>query len=276
MKRVFLYAMLSLFSSFLLVEQSNAQIGRSDWSFGPVFQTSNPFYSGLADAAVLSPYFFMRKDEAAEFYRNNQWWMPEVRYRFNVVRRMEFNGEKSTFHPKFSQMWGPESWKYFDWGLRSFAAGYHVGWLSRIYPVGFDLELDYAQEGYKIILPDSEERIKIAKQMLSATALAKIRLLKYESNDINPILEIGGSYNYALNYKDDYIHDKDAVNNGFTGIIGLGFVHTDAHIQWSIRYEHTFYDFYNKDFEYQGRKIFEDSKSTFGRIGVAISYSLPK
>ena len=276
MKRVFLYAMLSMLSSFLLLERSNAQIGRNDWSFGPVFQTSNPFYYALAEATVMVPSFIVNDDEFSRFYRKNQWWIPECRYRFNVVKKIEFNGEKATFYPKFSQMWGLESWSKVDWGLRTFALGYHVGWLSRTYPVGFDFQLDYAQEGYKIILPDSEDKIKIAKQMLSATALAKIRLLKYESNHLNPILEIGGSYNYALNYKDDFIHDKDAVNNGFTGIIGLGFVNTDAHIQWSLRYEHTFYDFYNKDFEYKGQKIFEDSKSTFGRIGGAISFCLPK
>ncbi len=277
MRKIFLYALLSLSCCFLFVEQSKAQIGRSDWSYGPVFQTSNPFYYALAEFSVLVPKWIMNDDqEFFRIYRNNQWWIPELRYRFNVVRKMEFNGDKATFYPKFSQMWGFKSWSNFDWGLRTFAAGYHVGWLSRIYPVGFDFQLDYAQEGYKIILPDTEERIKISKQMLSATALAKIRLLKYESYDINPVLEIGGSYNYALNYKDDYINDKDAVNNGFTGIIGLGVVHTKAHIQWSLRYEHAFFDFYNKDFEYKGKKIFEDSNSTFGRIGLTISYSLPK
>ena len=108
--------------------------------------------------------------------------------------------------------------------------------------------------------------------MLSTTALLKIRLLKYDSYRINPVIELGGSYNYAFHYHDDVINGKDAVNNGFTGVIGLGFTNTETHVSWSLRYEHSFYDFYNKNYIYEGNPIFAGSKSTFGRLGIAISY----
>ena len=196
-----------------------------------------------------------------------------MRYRLPVVNKMEFGDQDVKVYPRFSDYWGPKSYSKQDWRFRSFSAGYHIGWLSRISPIGFDFQADFAQEGYELKFPDIEEKMKTTKQMLSTTLLAKIRLMKYESNRINPVIGIGGSYNYTLRYKDDITHDKDALNNGFTGIIDLGFINTEAHIQWSLRYEHTFYNFYNKDFELNGMKIYEDSKSTFGRIGAVFTYS---
>lgn len=263
---VFLFAVCS-------VKPSVAQIERSDWTYGPVLYTDNFVYWLLADAAVTLPLWCSYDEDVYKFYENNRWWIPEMRYRLNVVQNMEFNGQDATLYPRFSDYWGPKSYSKMNWGIRTFSVGYHVGWLSRIAPIGFDFQADYAQEGYKLKLPESEEKMKITKQMLSATLLAKIRLMKYESNRLNPVIGIGGSYNYALHYKDDIIHDKDAVNNGFMGIVDLGFINTEAHIQWSLRYEHTFYDFYNKDFELDGKKIFEDSNSSFGRIGAVLTYS---
>lgn len=250
-----------------------AQIGRNDWSYGPVIQTDNFVYSVLGTTLTTLPagiatltedYEVMKK--AGIFYMKNKWWIPEIRYRANIVQDMEFANGKATLFPK---AWG---WSHWDWSMRNYSVGYRVGYLSRIAPIGFDVEADYIQDGYRLQMDGSNDNQEIIKRMLSATALLKIRLMKYDSHRINPVIELGGSYNYAFHYHDDVINDKDAVNNGFTGIIGLGFHNTETHVSWSLRYEHLFYDFYNKDYMYNGNAIFAGSKSSFGRLGVAISY----
>lgn len=257
----------------LLPSVSNAQIGRSDWSYGPIIQTDNLVYSGLGTVLRALPaniVVAMEDHEAmekvGEFYMKNKWWIPDFSYRANVVQNMEFANGKATVFPK---AWGLSHW---DWAFRNYSIGYNVGYLSRVSPIGFEFQADYAQDGYKIQLPESDDKKEIIKRMISTTALLKVRFMKYDRTRINPVLEIGGSYDYAFHYHDDVINDKDAVNNGFTGIIGLGFTNTETHVSWSLRYEHSFYNYYNKDFIYNGDAIFAGSKSTFGKLGVAVSY----
>ncbi|MCD8309709.1 MAG: hypothetical protein LUB83_00620 [Prevotellaceae bacterium] len=246
-----------------------AQISRNEWSFGPVLQTDNFLYADVGSYVIgrtLLAIFDDDADEMGEFIYKNRCWYPLLRYRANVVSKMEFAGGKAKVYPR---AWGFSKW---DWSLATYAVGYHVGYLSRVVPLGFDLQVDYAQDGFKIKPAGSDTKSSVKKRMISSTALLRIRLLKYESNRINPVLELGGSYDYAFHYHDDTINDKDAVNNGFNGIIGLGFTNTEGHISVSLRYEHSFYDFYNKDYLYDGNPMFAGSNSTFGRLSLAITF----
>lgn len=249
-----------------------AQIGRSEWSYGTVLQTDNLVYSTVGTLIPALPLFIVaasddddKIDSTINFLEQNKWWIPTFRYRANIIQKMEFAGKKATLYPR---KWGFSGW---DWELNNYSIGYHVGYLSRLYPIGFDVQADYIQDGYGIEYEGSNDKYTIIKRMISATALLKIRLLKYDSNRINPVIELGSSYNYAFHYHDNFINDKNAVNNGFTGIIGLGFTNTETHLSWSLRYEHSFYNFYNKSYHYNDDPIFADSKSKFGRLGVAMS-----
>lgn len=270
-KKHFITTVLLLFA--LMPSALKAQIGRSDWSFGPIIQTDNLVYTGIGTVLRGLPATIAAAQEndalmedIGEFYIKNKWWIPDFRYRANVVQKMEFANGNATIFPK---AWGLSHW---DWAFRNYSVGYHVGYLSRVSPVGFDIQADYVQDGYQLQMEGADEKQEIVKRMLSATALLKVRLMKYDRHRINPVIELGGSYNHALSYHDDVINDKDAVNNGFTGIIGLGFTNTETHVSWSLRYEHSFYDFYNKDFIYNGNAIYAGSKSSFGRLGIALSY----
>lgn len=252
---------------------SHAQISRSEWTFGPVIQTDNLVYSNVVGPIIPAiPAIIVSavKGEGMEgldnFYDSNKWWYPLFRYRANVVQDLSVNNKKLTLFPK---AWGLSGW---DWSFDNYSVGYHFGYLSRLTPFGFDVELDYVQDGYKYKYEDSKKKEKMIKRMITGTALLKLRLLKYDSNAFNPVIEIGGAYNQALSYKDHMLNDKNAVNSGFSGIIGLGYTGTDSHISWSVRYEHAFYNFYNKHFMYNGEAIFKDSKSKFGRLGFALSY----
>lgn len=270
-KKMLFYAVLMLLALFSY--KVKAQIGRSEWSYGVILQSDNIVYSELGSILSFCPVFIVAANEdqeqmekVEEFYVKNLWWIPSFRYRANIVQSMDFPEGKATVYPK---AWGLSNW---DWKLNNYSVGYHVGYLSRIYPIGFDLQADYIQDGYKIKMKGADEKKTIVKRMFSATALLKVRLLKYDANRINPVIELGGGYHYAFHYHDDVINDKGAVKNGFTGIIGIGFTNTETHFSWSLRYEHSFYDFYNEDFVYEGVPVFAGTKSTFGKLGVAVSY----
>ena len=261
------------FLFFILVAptKSFGQIKRSEWSYGVVFQTDNFVYTQVIGNGFLKslPAIIAGAtggigsvEKTEEFYTKNAWWIPDFMYRANVVQKLEFaNGNKATIYPN---KWG---FSHMDWKLRTYSIGYHVGFLPRIFPIGFEVAAEFAQDGYRIRTEDMENLMNITRRTFNATALLKIRLMRYDNNLINPVIELGTSYNHALHYHDDYINDKDAVNSGFTGIIGLGYTNTESHITFTLRYEHAFYNFYNRDFLFEGRPIFEDSKSTFGRLG---------
>lgn len=258
---------------FFLSGISKAQIGRNEWSLGPVIQNDNIVYSPIIGnlLTTLPGLIVSFADEDAiedvnRFYNKNIWWIPTFRYRANIAQKLSVGDTKYILYPK---AWG---FSGMDWSYDTYAIGYHVGYLSRIFPLGFDVQLDYAQDAYKYKIGDSDIKEKMVKRSLAATALLKIRFLKYDSNAFNPVIELGGAYNHVLYYRDHLIKDRDAVNNGFSGIIGIGYTATDSHWSWLLRYEHAFYDFYNKDFVYNGQEIFRDSKSTFGRLSIALTY----
>lgn len=247
----------------LVPQKSDAQIGRSDWYGAPVFQTNNFVYNAvgvyLTQVPLVSFFDFSMKDIA--------WWFPQFRYRANIIQELEFDAGKASIRPK---AWG---FGGIDWKLRNYSVGYKIGYLSRVFPVGFEVEADYVQDGYNVKMPWAEEKNSMIKRMISASALMKIRLLDYDSNRYNPIIEVGGSYNYALHYHDGLVDDKDAVNNGFTGIIGIGLTNTENHVSWTLRYEQPFYVYHNEDFVYEGNKIFSGAKSKFGSLGASMSWS---
>ena len=259
--------------AMLIPNATHAQIGRNEWSYGLIFQSDNIVYSAAGMIARSLPAILAldgenqnQMERVGQFYVDNKWWIPDFRYRANVLQRMEFADGRARIFPK---AWGLS---HLDWALNNYAVGYHVGYLSRIFPIGFDIQVDYAQDGYRIQMEGAEDKTTIIKRMVTSTALAKIRLMKYDSHRINPVIEIGGSYNYAFHYHDNIINDKNAVNSGLSGIIGLGFTNTETHISWSLRYEHAFFNYYNQNYLYEGVPIFEGSKSSFGRLGIALSY----
>lgn len=271
MKTKFLLG-IAIIVALLIPSKGVCQLSRGEWSYGVVFETDNFIYNLIGTnlrglpATIAYAIGEDKFEKTSEFYAKNLWWIPDFRYRANIVQKLEFANGNAVIHPK---AWG---FGGIDWGFNNYAVGYHVGYLSRTNPFGFDLQVSYWQDGYKIDLPQSDMSMKIVKRMVSTALLGKIRIGKYESSRINPILEIGASYNYAFHYHDDFINDKDAVNNGFNGIVGLGFTNTETHLSWSLRYEHSFFNFYNRDFTYEGQKIFDGSKSRFGRLGIALSY----
>lgn len=147
MRRKLLIAVVLLLSA--ATTSLRAQVSRSAWTFSPVLQTDNIIYTSGATCIVRTiPACFDDDEKLEKFIINNRWWIPEIRYRANVLQEIETAAGELDLRPKvygFSGM---------DWSLDSYAAGYHVGCLPKLSPIGFDIEADYVQDGFRVKATD--------------------------------------------------------------------------------------------------------------------------
>lgn len=246
-----------------LVISANAQIKKGEWTVGPVITTTNPIYSGVAT-------LLLQGIEAVACGENGfppsaQLIYPDFSYNWHAIKKLEINDNKAKFQHKM------------DWELKNYSVGYRFGYMSRTIPLGFELQANYEQESMSYKFPNDENYRDITKTMLVPVALLKIRFGSYATESINPVLEVGGSYDYALSFKEKHgdttIKGKEYVNNGFSGIVGLGITIPLTHVSFSIRYSHKFYKYYNSEAEYNGKMLDFNEKSTFGTFTVASSYA---
>lgn len=277
----------------IISTNANAQIQRFGWYGNPVVKLDNPIYTTAWSIGV--PYLFQLFSNGNTNLNGNDvkakmklasFLYPRVGWKPNVVQKMEFANGKAKIYPKLL------GFSHIDWGFRNYSLGYKVGYMPRVARLGFEVEADYIQDGYQIRMPDKfDVQQSIIKRMVSGQLVMKYRFGKSitdmsnlgQNEDINlsdffkeitnVVVEVGAGYQHALHYHDKEINDKDAVNNGFIGIVGIGAYFPQVHLSWGIRYEHTFYDFYNKDFIYNGQPIYEGSKSTFGKLYSTMSFT---
>lgn len=232
-----------------------AQISRGEWSYGPVITTTNNFYGNLAQTLIFGNIPFLASDSEA-FMLNNRWWIPSSWNKYTIMQKVE-------------TPMGKMSAKWWDWKLKNYSVGYHIGYMPKSFPVGFDFQVDYERKGMELKLSGANNYTSYSKQMVTPTMLLKIRLGDYASNRLNPIVEMGGSYDYAFSCKGDFT-DINSINNGFSGIIGIGFVNTETHLSVILRYEHDFYDYFNQKFTPDGTLCpYKDCKTAFSCLSVA-------
>ena len=250
----------------------NAQIKRSGWYGMPVFHTDNPIHMiGVEYLKHLIVTNSINNESDIPSYL--KYIIPGFRYRANLFQKLEFANGKARIHPK---LWG---FSHIDWKLRNYGIGYKFGYVPKNKHLGFEVEADYIQDGYEVRMPDNNYEVEqsITKRMFSGQLLLNYRFGNYvsQSSICQFKLELGGAYNYAFHYHDNEINDRDAVNNGFVGIIGLGFTlpKFNNDLSLGIRYEQPFYNFYNDEYIYNGQKIFAGSKSSFGRIYTQFNFS---
>ena len=275
----------------------NAQFQRGHWYGSPIVRVDNPVYafgltvikygigslisSGdnrrsiqkqtLSDDGTLITTTVAKNTLWKDGSWQNYLW-PAVNYRANIFQKMEFANGKARINPKLFGL------SHIDWAFRNYSLGYRFGYMPKTTPIGFEVEADYIQEGYQVRMPDNYEvQQSIIKRMLSGQVVMKYifgdNLQKRNQIKSQFLVELGGGYQYALHYHDKQIHDKDAVNNGFIGILGAGVSFPQINSTITARYEHSFYDFYNDDFLYNGQPIYKGSKSTFGKLYTTWSMS---
>lgn len=248
---------LLVFILLLLINSpAKAQITRGLWEYGPVITTNNNGYGWVTEN--LKTFGFASLD-GVEFWNKNRWWIPSFRSRFDLVKDIDTPA-------------GDVKVKWADWGLRNYSLGYHVGYLSYVIPLGFDVQVDYEKQNWRSLFPGRDGYKNYEKQMIVPTILLKTRIGDYTRGTFNVILEAGAKYNCVLSAKGDYDQVK-SLNNGFTGVFGIGVINSYSHFAIQLRYEHDFFDYFNSNFSPNGTsKPYDGVTSKHGTFNLYTSF----
>lgn len=247
--------LLVTFLLFLLHGTAKGQISRGQWSYGPVITTTNNFYGNIAENLLWSGI------AAGELY--DEWHflrgiIPRFRAKFDILKDIDTPV-------------GDGKVRWWDFGLRNYTIGYHLGYLPSVSSVGFEIQVDYEKQNWRVKFPDQESFKNYEKRMVVPTVLLKGRFGDFTMNDFNIIVEAGAKYNHVLKAKGDYT-DVKSLNNGFTGVLGIGLLNTGLHGAIQLRYEHDFYDYFNKDFSPDGfTKPYEGVSSKHGSLNLHVT-----
>ena len=208
------------------------------------FTTENLLYSAIGET--------LRK--FIPFSRWKYLLLPSVIYRTTICRQLYYSGKKAKVYPN---SFAGELLGLSHWSLKNYSIGVSydppIRFLTRTY---IRLSVDYDQEGYEIEPTVDEKQWIIKRQLVPSLTLGNYNY----SWDLN--FNTGLSYYIPLHYHDSLINDKNAVNSGFSfnwGVTWHGF---------GFRMYHMLYDFYNKDFEYNGNKPFADTHSRIVRMNL--------
>lgn len=251
-------SLIVLFSLFLMQGAVKAQVRRGLWEYGPVITTTNNGY-GWGAENLKAFAFALAEEGGVMFWNKNRWWIPSFRARFDVLKDIDTPA-------------GDVDVKWADWGLRNFSVGYHFGYLSYISPIGFDVQVDYEKQNWRSKFPGQDDYANYEKQMLVPTVLIKTQIGDFATNKLNVIIEAGAKYNYVLSARGDY-DDVKSLNNGFTGVFGVGIINSFSHFTIQLRYEHDFFDYFNKDFSPNGTlKPYEGYSSKHGTLNLYSSF----
>lgn len=248
----FLLVSLSL---FLLQGTVKAQISRGQWTYGPVITTTNNFYGNIAENLLWTGI------EAGELYEEWNFLrgiIPRFRAKFDILKDIDTPA-------------GDVKVRWWDFGLRNYTIGYHLGYLPSVTPIGFEVQVDYEKQNWRAKFPGQESYKNYVKRMIVPTVLLKGRFGDFTMSNYNIIVEAGAKYNHVLNAKGDYT-DVKSLNNGFTGVLGIGVLNTGLHAAVQLRYEHDFFDYFNKNFSPDGiTKPYDGVTSKHGTLNLYVT-----
>lgn len=235
-----------------------AQVKRGLWEYGPVMTTVNNPYGWVAEN--LKAFGFSSAGEGGiEFWNNNRWWIPSFRSRFGVPQSIESPA-------------GTVKQKYANWGFRNYAVGYHFGYISYVSHIGFDVQVDYERQTWRAKFPGETQYTNYSKQMVVPTVLLKTRLGDFVNDKYNFIAEAGVKYNYAFDAKGGY-SDTKSINDGFTGVWGIGIINSYTHFTMQLRYEYDFFNYFNEDFSPDGATMpYDGVKTKHGVLNLYFSF----
>lgn len=242
-----------LFGSSLMANAGNG-IKRSEWDFRPEITTGNVVYWLPAFAANLYLGYKLSKTNLNEDIDGTSlpWWYPQIGWRSAFATSVRIGG-KSWYDVKENSL---------DWTDPGLSIGYAVNYTSKQVPFGFRFKIAYEHQNFKAKQNiKDEDRISFSKDMFVPEAALKILFGKYRTSERMFVLSLGARYDYAFSAK-GYYDGKDAVNNGFSGIIGFEAAVPSAHIQMGGNFAIPFYKYFNEDFSPDGGMThpYRDSK----------------
>ena len=262
--------LLVIFSLVTLTCQGQT-IRRSQWTVRPVVKTNLFFVSKIANLAeefALLP--FMDGTNAnmnVEFLQKNSWFIPEIRSTVPLSHVGSPDGA-SISRP----LWWRE---FFLWGDYShtykFSAGYELYWKSMVSPWGIFAGAEW--EYNHLRLKGGNEAGAHYSQAIVPYAGIRVRIGGgTPGRTWMPAFEVSGAYVNNFKYHSEHGYSKDALNNGLRGSFGAG-VNISEFSNIMIRYEHDFFDHFDKDFTPDEGETypFEDYNTRFGNLSLTMS-----
>jgi len=240
--------------AFLLLGSSvitNAGNGlkRSEWDFGPEIALSNLLYA----LALGEGTHFLIYDGGRPF------WAPNFIYK-QYINNPGFLFSMGTYDRnqkrRIGRLEGGVNFpKWYDPNFKNLSVGYGVNFMSKEYPFGFSAKLAYEQVGWDVAMRNEDGNIgdfEFKKQMIVPEILLKLRFGSYRRWNMLFCLELGASYDYAINAKCYTYSGKETVNNGVTGIVGISLGGPESHLQAGANFYMPTYMFYNRDYTPDG------------------------
>ncbi len=173
----------------------------------------------------------------------------------------KFNVSQKIYTPD-----GQADVKFWDWGLRNFSAGFRFYLTACRFTLS--TTLNYEKQGWKALLPRNSTFINFKRQSFSPEVCMSLYLGSY----ISCLLEIGARRNYTFAGDGEY-RDRKCYNDGVTGIYGIGI--SFVFINFSIRYEHDYFDYFNQDFTApNGTKPYQGFTTKHGMLTFNFEYPL--
>ena len=156
--------------------------------------------------------------------------------------------------------------------------------------------LDYRNKGFDMKYP-GEEAYKTHVTQAISPAIGMRLTLGNLLNKLKGVLEGGVAYNYNFKYTGSYNNDLKVVNNGFSGIYGLGFEFSSGrqntiadddnlwnnllggtHVQSSkdfywlvtLQYRQDYYNFFNNHYTVGGVQPYQGFKNNFGYLSISL------
>ena len=198
-------------------------------------------------------------------YPLRNWHKPRIRYMLPL---------NSVGSPDGASISRPFWWRNLLLGDYShtfkISAGYEVAWKSTVSPWNVfggaeweynHLRLDGGDEAgahySQAVIPYAGIRYRIGGGKLQKAWM--------------PTFELTGAYVNNFKYHSEHHYDKSALGNGFRGSIGAGVYFTEMFYA-IIRYEHDFFDHFNKNFtpDNGATRPFENYNTRFGGLSLSI------
>lgn len=173
--------------------------------------------------------------------------------------------------------------KWWDWKLRNHVIGYEFEFQPTVSHLGYRFELAYERQSRMAKLPGMEDFMEFSKKMVTPGVSLQYQFFDFVDHSWSLNLIVGAQYNYAFKCS-GLSDDVKSINNGFTGLVGLGvsFLPTDldldsefdatslartSYFQFRINYNRDLFNYFNPEYvDAAGVKPYEGWTSKYGYL----------
>jgi hypothetical protein len=198
------------------------------------------------------------------------------------------DGDIEVSHRKLNLKFWKDNYK-FDYG--DFYAGMTMIYVNPLSVIGGFAFLDYKNKGFDMKYPGEEDYRRHYAQAIAPALGLRVRTGRLTG--FHWVVEAGAAYNYNFKYNGSYDNKLDVINNGFTGIYGIGFefisgrrndrrysssttsyqyASKESYFSMTLQYQKDHYNFFNESFSPDGgtMKPYQGFRSNIGYLCLTI------